>query len=221
MNFYHEQDARKRYSASDVLVHPWLRSGGASSALLLPTPALMRQNNNSKQLSQFADSAAAVNRVLLQHLSGTYIYSSPALFRKPVIFQSNFAKLSGTYIDHPPCSSKPFIFLSNFANLSGTYEYIYSSPALFCTVIQYRTRSSVADPGCLSRDPNFFHPGSASKNLSILTQNIVSKLSEKWSGLFIPDPDFYPSRIPDPGVNKAPDLGSGSATLARPILQSR
>ncbi len=29
----------------------------------------------------------------------------------------------------------------------------------------------------------------------------------------IPDPDFYPSRIPDPGVNKAPDPGSGSATL--------
>ncbi len=36
-------------------------------------------------------------------------------------------------------------------------------------------------------------------------------------GLFIPDPDpdpdFYPSRIPDPGVKKAPDPGSGSATL--------
>ncbi len=27
-------------------------------------------------------------------------------------------------------------------------------------------------------DPNFFHPGSASKNLSILTENPVSKLSE-------------------------------------------
>jgi len=62
------KDARKRYSASDVLVHPWLRSGAATT--LLPTPALMRQNNNTKQLSQFADSAAAVNRVVLQHLSG-------------------------------------------------------------------------------------------------------------------------------------------------------
>ncbi len=37
-------------------------------------------------------------------------------------------------------------------------------------------------------DPNFFHPGSASKCLSILTQNIASKLSELWSWLFIPDP---------------------------------
>jgi hypothetical protein len=33
---------------------------------------------------------------------------------------------------------------------------------------------------------------------------------------FIPDPDldfFYPSRIPDPGVKKAPDPGSGSTIL--------
>ncbi len=48
-------------------------------------------------------------------------------------------------------------------------------------------------------------PGSASKNLSIFTQKIVSELKEIWSGLFIPDPayririlTFYPSRIPDP-----------------------
>ena len=38
-------------------------------------------------------------------------------------------------------------------------------------------------------NPNFFHPGSPSKNSSILTQIIFSKLSEIWSGLFIPDPD--------------------------------
>ena len=62
-------------------------------------------------------------------------------------------------------------------------------------------------------DPNFFHPGSASTNLSILTQKMVSKIQEIWSGLFIPDPDpdFLP--IPDPRVKKAPDPGSGSATL--------
>ncbi len=58
---------------------------------------------------------------------------------------------------------------------------------------------------------NFFHPGYALKNLSILTQKIVSKLSEIWSGLVIPDPD--PSRIPDPGVKKAPDPWPVSATL--------
>ncbi len=76
-------------------------------------------------------------------------------------------------IHHLPYSVQPFIFLSNFANLSGTYEYIYSSPALFCTVIQYPLQ-------CCGSE--FFHPGSASKNLSILTQNIVSKLSENDPG---------------------------------------
>ncbi len=54
-------------------------------------------------------------------------------------------------------------------------------------------------------------PVSATKNLSILTQKIVSTLSEIWSELFIPDPDpVDPSRIPDPGSRgqKAPDPGS-------------
>jgi hypothetical protein len=69
-------------------------------------------------------------------------------------------------------------------------------------------------------DPNFLNPGSASKNLSILTYKLVSKLLEICFGLFIPDPDltFYPSRIPDPGVKKAPDPGSGSATLHGGIM---
>jgi hypothetical protein len=49
---------------------------------------------------------------------------------------------------------------------------------------------------------NFFHPGSR-----IRTQKKVSKLSE------IRSVRFCSSRIPDPGVNKAPDAGSGSATL--------
>jgi hypothetical protein len=41
-------------------------------------------------------------------------------------------------------------------------------------------------------------------------------------GLFIPDPDFYPSRIPNPGVKKAPDPGSdpGYATLVCDRLPS-
>ncbi len=68
--------------------------------------------------------------------------------------------------------------------------------------------TSVADPGCLSLipDPNFFHsafeffdPRSASKNISILTQKFVSKLSEISSGLFTPDLDPYFLPIPDPG----------------------
>jgi hypothetical protein len=44
-------------------------------------------------------------------------------------------------------------------------------------------------------------PGSTSKNLSIFAQEIV----------LVREPDFLP--IPDPGIKKAPDPGSGSATL--------
>ncbi len=70
-------------------------------------------------------------------------------------------------------------------------------------------------------DPNFFHPGSASNNLSILTQkncflalgNMIRVVHFGSSILIL---TFYPSRIPDPGVKKkAPDPGSRSATLAR------
>jgi hypothetical protein len=78
---------------------------------------------------------------------------------------------------------------------------------------------TITNLGCLSRipDPYFFHPGSASKNLSILIQKTVSKLSEVWFGLFIPDPDpdFLP--IPDPGSRG--QKGTGSAT-ARNNLQA-
>jgi hypothetical protein len=89
---------------------------------------------------------------------------------------------------------------------------------------------SVADPGCLSRipDPTFFRsgsrirtvsipdPGSASKNLGILTQKkpkhwfLSSRKYDPGCSSRIPDPDadLLPSRIPDPGVKKALDPGS-------------
>ncbi len=82
--------------------------------------------------------------------------------------------------------------------------------------------SSVVDPGCLSRIRIFSipDPRSTSKNLSILTQKIVSKLSEYDPGCSsrIQILIFYPSRIPDsgqdPGVKKRHRLPDpGSATL--------
>ncbi len=43
----------------------------------------------------------------------------------------------------------------------------------------------------------FQDPGSASKNFIILTPKIISKLSEIWSGLFLPNPDPDFLAIPD------------------------
>ncbi len=69
-------------------------------------------------------------------------------------------------------------------------------------------------------DPNFFHPGSdvfhhgsASKNLSVLTQKIVYKFSEIWSGLFIPDPGSRLFTHPVSRGQKGPGPRSGSAKL--------
>ncbi len=75
-----------------------------------------------------------------------------------------------------------------------------------------RIREVYPDPGF-----DFFHPGSrlqgwqdpgpgsASKNLS----NFNPKTNTKFQGCSsrIPDPDFFLSRILDPGVKKAPDPG--------------
>ncbi len=76
--------------------------------------------------------------------------------------------------------------------------------------------SRIPDPGSkIFPDPG---SGSAPQNSSILTQKSVCKVSEIWSKIFIPIRIliFFThsgSQIPDPGVKKAPDPGSGSATL--------
>ncbi len=45
--------------------------------------------------------------------------------------------------------------------------------------------------------------------IELFTQNIVTKLSKIW----VWDPGSGKNLFPDPGVKKAPDPGSGSATL--------
>lgn len=61
------KDASQRLSAEMVLAHPWVSHGG--SAHLLVTPQNIRRNNSARELSAFAESAMAVNRVVLQHMS--------------------------------------------------------------------------------------------------------------------------------------------------------
>jgi MAP kinase interacting serine/threonine kinase len=61
------KDARQRLSAEMVLSHPWVKLGGPTR--LLVTPQNIRRNNSARELSAFAESAMAVNRVVLQHMS--------------------------------------------------------------------------------------------------------------------------------------------------------
>jgi hypothetical protein len=74
--------------------------------------------------------------------------------------------------------------------------------------------------GMFIPDPNIFHPGSVSKEFKYFNPKKWFLSSRKY------DPGcssqiriliFYPSRIPDLGVKKVPDPGSGSATLLRGI----
>ncbi len=76
--------------------------------------------------------------------------------------------------------------------------------------------TSVADPICLSRIPD---PHPHQRIYVFLNQQTVSKLSEKLSGMFIPDPDFSPIPDPDSGVKKALNHGSGSATLRHTVVR--
>ncbi len=58
--------------------------------------------------------------------------------------------------------------------------------------------------------------------IELFTQKIVTKLSKIWiwdPGSEIRDPEKKLFRIPDPGVKKAPDPGSGSATLVTTRLR--
>ncbi|XP_076238939.1 MAP kinase-interacting serine/threonine-protein kinase 1 [Calliopsis andreniformis] len=66
------KDAHQRLSAELVLKHPWINPGPSSvenTDKSLTTPHIIRKNNSARELSAFAESAMAVNRVVLQHFS--------------------------------------------------------------------------------------------------------------------------------------------------------
>merc|ERR1719168_262690 len=77
------KDAKKRLSARDVLNHEWLRNNYNTASL--STPAKIRKDNSARQLSLFAESAAAVNRVVLQHMSVNIRYDDNTIQETPVV----------------------------------------------------------------------------------------------------------------------------------------
>ncbi|KAH8312784.1 hypothetical protein KR044_012937 [Drosophila immigrans] len=93
------KEASKRLSAESVLNHIWIRmsekeapvSKQASRHKALQTPNNIRRNHQSaREISQFAESAMAVKRVILQHFSMRYDYMK----ERPNIYQPSQA-----YID--------------------------------------------------------------------------------------------------------------------------
>ncbi len=87
--------------------------------------------------------------------------------------------------------------------------------------VLYRSPVQCCGSGMFIPDSNFFHPGSAKNNLSILIPNWLSCRE------YAPDCSsririltFYPSRIPDRGVKKAPDPGSATLLLSASFFVS-
>ena len=66
------KEAQQRLSAESILKHPWINPGPSSvenTEKSLVTPSIIRRNNSARELSAFAESAMAANRVVLQHFS--------------------------------------------------------------------------------------------------------------------------------------------------------
>ncbi|XP_043289176.1 MAP kinase-interacting serine/threonine-protein kinase 1 isoform X2 [Venturia canescens] len=66
------KEAHRRLSAECVLNHSWINPGPScpvSGNRPLDTPQIIRRNNSARELSAFAESAMAVNRVVHQHFS--------------------------------------------------------------------------------------------------------------------------------------------------------
>ncbi len=90
---------------------------------------------------------------------------------------------------------------------------------VLCSIFEKTLRSctryiricSVVDPGCLFRIP-YPDPHQRFK-YHFDPKNFFSALGNMFRDMLIPDPDLDFGTIPDPGINKTPYPGSGSATL--------
>lgn len=60
------REPRKRYTAADVLKHPWVCNPPAATPLA--TPQILVRNNSTKDLESFAETAISINRMMQQHI---------------------------------------------------------------------------------------------------------------------------------------------------------
>lgn len=70
------KDPYQRYSAEQVLNHPWVSMESPMSQLA--TPRILQRNNSIKELDNFAENANAMNRMIQRHLSISEAYQPPA-----------------------------------------------------------------------------------------------------------------------------------------------
>jgi MAP kinase interacting serine/threonine kinase len=80
----------QRYSAEQVLRHPWISK--EASRVPLATPFILSRNNSVRELGMYAETANAVNRLIQRHLSINEVCSSggitPLSFPGPAEFDN-------------------------------------------------------------------------------------------------------------------------------------
>eukprot|EP00096_Caligus_rogercresseyi_P009017 TRINITY_DN2985_c0_g1_i1.p1 TRINITY_DN2985_c0_g1~~TRINITY_DN2985_c0_g1_i1.p1 ORF type:complete len:557 (+),score=132.75 TRINITY_DN2985_c0_g1_i1:202-1872(+) len=131
------KDARQRISAESVLCHPWIKFGGSTNPL--ETPQIIRRNNSARDLSMFAESAMAVNRVVLQHMSINSLEPRPPLSTPPEedeIDEDSSSANSSPFMNVP--SRPSLLFLKN----SSSPEEFGLSPPAESRILQRRSKSS-------------------------------------------------------------------------------
>jgi len=70
------RDPHMRYSANEVLRHPWVAM--ESPSMPLATARVLKRNNSVKELEAFAENANAVNRLILRHISISEAFNPPS-----------------------------------------------------------------------------------------------------------------------------------------------
>lgn len=65
------RDPHQRYTADEVLAHPWIHMQESLPNSQLSTPYLLSRTNSVRELGLFAENANAMNRLIQQHLSFT------------------------------------------------------------------------------------------------------------------------------------------------------
>lgn len=63
------RDPQQRYTADQVLEHPWITMQDSLSAAQLATPHILSRTNSVRELGLFAENANAVNRLIQRHMS--------------------------------------------------------------------------------------------------------------------------------------------------------
>jgi len=96
----------QRYTAEQVLRHPWLSK--ASSLAPLATPFILSRNNSVRELGMFAETANAVNRLIQRHLSINEVCSlasPPSLQYDDAVARDQTTPLADGPGDETICSS--------------------------------------------------------------------------------------------------------------------